>query len=154
MSDSTIAELIKAASPQAQEPQQIDWSTCEPLDGVRGLEFGMAQIGRYHNEVDNFVEYCLYAFTRGDVSSYIIFNNEIESHYSPYFKLLKVNGRDTLSITTIAQIYGNEQYDYILSAKGVGEGQLQLTTESTYRYIHGIGKVDSTRTDIEVIDLW
>ncbi len=154
MSDSTITELIRAASSAAQEPQQIDYATCEPRTDGAGLEFGMAQIGRYHNEVENFVEYCLYEFTRADMTTYIIFNNEIESHYSPYFKLLKVVGNDTLPPITIAQIYGNEQYDYILSAKAIGEDKFELTKQSTYRYIQGIGKVDSTRTDRQIIDLW
>lgn len=154
MSDSTVAELLRAASPEAKEPQQLDFSTCELRESVEGLQFDMAAIGKYHNEVENYVEYCLYSFVKDGVTAYLIFNNEIESHYSPYFKLLKVRGDDTLSMTTIAQIYGNEQYDFILSAKGISEQQFELTKQSTFRYIHGLGKVDSTITDVTLIDLW
>jgi len=154
MFDSTVTDFIKAASLAAQEPQPIDFTTCETVYSVEGLTFDMAAIGKYHNEVQNYVEYCLYVLTNGDQRSYIIFNNDIESHYSPYFKLLKVKGNDTLSITTLAQIYGNEQSDYILSAQGIDETSFELTKLSTFHYLQGSGKVDSTSTETVKVTVW
>jgi hypothetical protein len=149
MSDSMIASIIKGSSPEANKPPSLDLSQCQKVSSVVGLQFTMDSIAKYHLQVDNYVEHCLYEVERGDKKTYILFNNDIEAHYSPYFKMLTVAGQDTLQIKTLCQIYGNEQMDYVVSAKGVDNATFELTTDYTYVYIHGIGKVDSTRSELE-----
>ena len=151
MSDSMIASIIEGSSPEINLQPKLDLTKCQKVSGVEGLQFTMDSIAKYHLQVDNFNEHCLYQVDQGDQQTYILFNNDIEAHYSPYFKMLTLAGEDTIQMKTICQIYGNEQMDYVVSAKGVGQSTLELTTDYTYVYVQGLGKVDSTRTEVEKV---
>ncbi len=151
MSDSMIASIIKGSSPEASQPPKLDLTQCHKVASVEGLQFTMDSIAKYHLQVNNFREHCLYQIDRGDTQTYIVFNNDIESHYSPYFKMVTIEDQDTIQMKILCQIYGNEQMDYVISAKGVDNTTFELTTDYTYVFVQGVGQMDSTRTEVESV---
>lgn len=142
-----------STTPFNHESKPLDLTNCQLVNTIKGLQFTMDSIAKYHLLADNFVEECIYHLDSGNTQSYIIFNNDIDPSYSPHFKLLTLRGQDTIRLTTLCQIYGNDQMDYVISAKGLTDSTFELNTEYTYTYIEGIGTVDSNRVEVERIDI-
>ena len=80
----------------------------------------------------------------------VLFNNSIESHYSSSFQLISIiRGQDKIENLTLFQEYGNELGDEIITSKIDPSFNIIRTTIHNFRYIHGLGKVDSTHTLVE-----
>lgn len=167
-SDSMINELVNGSIPTKQTSNdsnipflQLD---CRIIDAIANYKINMDTIAHYQRAMSNVntnlrnqlnLEYCIgHLDNTRSYDMYLFLCNSESSHTSNIVKLLTIpkTGLDVKSID-LAYWYGSENYDKVVQTSIINKNKFERTTVHTFRYIHNIGKIDSTSTTKEIYNI-
>ena len=162
--DSTIDKLTTSSLPKAEiimdTLETIMGSQCDNTEKVTTFSLNDSDINKYglelttvSEEIEKLLNVTHCYVKIGDNQIYTInvyFNQQNESHYSASLELISINKNNyNISKLILARSYGNEQGDEIISSTIDENNIMQRKILHNYRYIHGIGKVDSSSIKLE-----
>ena len=162
--DSTIDKLTTSSLPKAEiimdTLETIMGSQCDNTEKVTTFSLNDSDINKYglelttvSEEIEKLLNVTHCYVQIGDNQIYTInvyFNQQNESHYSASLELISINKNNyNISKLILARSYGNEQGDEIISSTIDENNIMQRKILHNYRYIHGIGKVDSSSIKLE-----
>ncbi|MDB4539261.1 hypothetical protein N9231_02505 [Saprospiraceae bacterium] len=159
-SDSMVKDMVEKATKSLKINDTlalIKVSMCEHNIRTNDYSFNSDSIAKYEDQlipVDErlrnilFVTHCFSLLKETEkYKSIIYYYQNYESHYSGEFLLITMNKKtNSIDRLQLAVDYRNELGDEFTSSLIVNDTSIIQSKKNVFRYIHGIGKVDSTST--------
>lgn len=167
-SDSVIDELVANSLPTAKFLMDtlaiIQSANCYAVCNSPLFTINDSDVKKYDSELidvsDELKEwlnithcFCRY-FDNSEYKINVYYNQQYESHYSASLELISIN-KDTYDVSklVLARWYGNELEDEIITSEIDAHNGIVRKIHRNYRYIHGIGSVDSASVIIEKYEI-
>ena len=157
--DSMIYQLIENSLPKKSITidtfKTLHSINIRKIKGINNYQFTIDSIFKYEDKLKKvtdelqivlYVSHYFSSFSESaKFKSYIFFSQHNESHYSPFFELITIQNKSNNFLRIkLAGFYGNELQDKSISTLFINDSNFIRSIKQDFRYIHGIGNVDSS----------